>query len=446
MKKWIGVTALWLITLALAFVFFAAGMAKFSSTGGWAHMFAAWHFAPWFRILIGVLEVAAALLILWPRTAFPAASLMAVIMIGGMATHLWWHQAAEMFHEAIPFVLAIIVALVRRRVSLVPLALAALLLAPAAFGDDIPPARIDLVGGEIYGIDEMHSTVGFAIDFLGLSTVRGTFTEYAATIIYDDAHPERSSVTLIINTSSINTNSQFRDRDLKAKFFEVEKYPEIRFQSTAIDKTAPNQFLVRGNLTIKDVTKSIAIPMTRTISRRPDSVWGNIRIGGTGSLHVNRKDFHVDGGDMFKMLADDVEIDLEILGNRFNYDKFGWMSKDKPSIGEAIFKTATEKDGQAAATELRDAKASHEAEYNFDPGQVGIAINRLMQRRRVADAVPVLEAALELWPNEPGFHARAGEAYATLGRRDDAIREYERAFALNPKRTEAIEMLRRLKR
>src|SRR5689334_22011689 len=121
MKKWIGVTGLWLITILLAAAFFAAGMAKFSPTGQWAHMFAAWHFAPWFRILIAVLEVAAALLILWPRTAFLAASLIAVIMIGGMATHVWWHQAAEMKHEIIPFILAIIVAFARRRGSVVPL-------------------------------------------------------------------------------------------------------------------------------------------------------------------------------------------------------------------------------------------------------------------------------------------------------------------------------------
>src|ERR1044071_4407792 len=311
---------------------------------------------------------------------------------------------------------------------------------------DIPPARIGLVGAEIYSIDQSHSVVGFDIDFLGLSTVHGTFNDYQATILYDEAHPERSSATVLIDAASINTNSQFRDRDLKSdKFFDVVKYPQIRFQSTRIQRKGANDFVVHGNLTIKDVTKEIALPMKRTVSRRADSAWGNIRIGGTGGVRIKRNDFHVGSGPaaaMFAMLADDVDVRLEILGNRFNYDKWSWSSKEKPSIGEAIFKTATEKDGPAAAAQLRSAKAD---DYTLEPGQVGIAVNRLMQRRRVADALAILEAALELWPNEPDFHARAGEAYATLGRRDDAVREYEKAMALNPRGTEAIEMLRRLR-
>jgi tetratricopeptide (TPR) repeat protein len=95
-----------------------------------------------------------------------------------------------------------------------------------------------------------------------------------------------------------------------------------------------------------------------------------------------------------------------------------------------MFKTAMEKNGAAAAALLREAKAE---DYAIEPGQVGIAVNRLMQRRRVADALAILEAAIERWPNEPGFHARAGEAYATLGKRDDAVREYQKVLALNPR-------------
>ena len=452
MRKTIGTIALWLITLLLALAFFAAGAAKFPMHGQWARMFAQWHFPVWFRIAIAVLEIAAALLILWPRTATIGASLIVVIMLGGMATHIWWNQVKELPHEAIPLVLATIVATARRRASIVPLALAALLLAPIGLAAEgpgnppgIPPARIDMIGGaEIYSIDQAHSYVGFNIDFIGLTTVRGTFKDYGATILYDDAHPERSSATLIIDTASIDTNNQFRDRDLKAKFFEVEKYPEIRFQSTRIEAKGANKFLVHGNLTIKDVTKEIAIPMTRTVSRRPDSIWGNIRIGGTGGLLIHRKEFHVDGGSAFGALADDVNIDLEVLGNRPNYDRWTWQAKEKPSVGETIFKTAMEKDGAAAAAQLRDIGANHAADFTFEPGQVNLAVNRLLQRRRVADALEIINAALAFWPNEPGFHARAGEAYATLGKRDDAVREYQKALALKKNGTESIEMLRRL--
>src|SRR5712692_2771010 len=100
------------------------------------------------------------------------------------------------------------------------------LIAPLTFAADIPPARIGMIGAEIYSIDQSHSHIGFAIDFLGLSTVRGAYNDYGATILYDEAHPERSSATIIINAASIDSGSQFRDRDLKSpKFFDVVKYP-----------------------------------------------------------------------------------------------------------------------------------------------------------------------------------------------------------------------------
>ena len=435
--------ALWLITLLLAFVFLAHGLNKFPANGRWAHDFAQWHFPVWFRLLIGVIEIAAALLLLWPRTASIGAAMIVVVMLGGMATRIWWGHPKETFHEAIPLALAVIIGIGRRTRRLRFTAAAALMLAPLAFGADIPPARIDMIGAEIYSIDQSHSHIGFAIDFLGLSTVHGAFNDYTATILYDEAHPERSSATIIIDVVSIDTGSQFRDRDLKsAKFFDVEKFPEMRFQSTRVEAKGNNHFLVHGNLTIKDVTKEIVIPMTRTITRRPDAAWGNIRIGGNGGLLIHRKEFHVDGGESFNMLTDDVNIELEVLGNRFNYDKWNFTSKEKPSIGEALFKTAQEQDGAAAAAQLRAAKAS---EYTLEPGQVGIAVNRLMQRRKVADALEILKVAAELWPNEPGFHARAGEAYATLGKRDDAVREYEKALSLYPRGTEAMEMLRRIR-
>src|SRR5206468_12858468 len=134
---------------------------------------------------------------------------------------------------------------------------------------------------------------------------------------------------------------------------------------TRLETQGNNRFLVHGNLTIKDVTKEIVIPMTRTITRRPDSLWGNIRIGGNGGLLIHRKEFNVTGGESFNMLTDDINIELEVLGNRFNYDKFNWSSGDKPSIGELLFKTAQEKDGAAAAAQLRDLKAAHGGDYNF---------------------------------------------------------------------------------
>jgi uncharacterized membrane protein YphA (DoxX/SURF4 family) len=106
---------LWIVTLFLALIFFRQGLGKFPDDGGWARAFAGWHFPVWFRYGIGVVEIAAAVLLLWPRTAFAGASLIVVTMLGGMATHAYWGHPEQMGHEALPLVLAIIVGLGRRR-------------------------------------------------------------------------------------------------------------------------------------------------------------------------------------------------------------------------------------------------------------------------------------------------------------------------------------------
>jgi uncharacterized membrane protein YphA (DoxX/SURF4 family) len=116
----VGKTLLWIITLFMAFVFTMQGWSKFPNHGGWARAFAHWHFPVWFRYLIGVLELAAAPLLLWPRTAFLGAVTIIVIMLGGMATHVWWHHPREVFHEVGPLVVASVIALARWRVSIVP--------------------------------------------------------------------------------------------------------------------------------------------------------------------------------------------------------------------------------------------------------------------------------------------------------------------------------------
>jgi polyisoprenoid-binding protein YceI len=326
-----------------------------------------------------------------------------------------------------------------------------LLFAVSAFAQEPPkfepfPARIDLVGAEIFSVDRSHSHLGFTIGFLGMSKVRGTFNDYAMTILYDEVRPERSSVTVVINTDSIDTAMESRDKDLKAeRFFDVAKHPHIRFRSTRIEPKGKDRWLVHGDLNIKGRTKPIAIPMQRTAERGPDKGWGNIRIGGAGSVTINRKDFDISGPEFWSAaLADDVTIDIDILGNRPNYDRWSWMSREKPSIGEALWNTFEAEGAAAAAAKLRELKKTAADQYNFDPGQVGIAVNRLMQRRKAADALLILDAAIESWPDQAGFYARSGEAYAILGKREDAIRMYEKSRQINAEGTEAAEMLRRL--
>jgi uncharacterized membrane protein YphA (DoxX/SURF4 family) len=78
---------LWALTLLLISVFVRAGWAKFDDASGWARAFRLWNYPDWFRIFIGVVELAAAGLLVWRRTAAYGAALIIVVMLGGMVTH-----------------------------------------------------------------------------------------------------------------------------------------------------------------------------------------------------------------------------------------------------------------------------------------------------------------------------------------------------------------------
>jgi uncharacterized membrane protein YphA (DoxX/SURF4 family) len=108
-------TVLWVFAVFLAWIFIRQGVAKFDDGSGWARAFRTWHFPAWFRILIGVLETAAALLLLWTRTAFAGAVIIVVVMLGAMATHVYWGRPSQVTSEILPLVLATMVALGRWR-------------------------------------------------------------------------------------------------------------------------------------------------------------------------------------------------------------------------------------------------------------------------------------------------------------------------------------------
>lgn len=101
---------LWILTLFLAWVFLRQGWAKFSNDSGWARAFRVWHYPDAFRIFIGVVEVCAALLLFVRRIAFIGAIMIIIIMLGAMATHVYWGQPRYITSEILPLVLASIVA------------------------------------------------------------------------------------------------------------------------------------------------------------------------------------------------------------------------------------------------------------------------------------------------------------------------------------------------
>ena len=107
--------ALWIICLFLAYVFLKAGAQKFVDSSGWSRAFRFWGFPLWFRILIGVVEVTAALLLLYPRTASLGAVMIMVVMLGAMATHVVTNRPKQVTSEIFPLTLSTVIFFGRRK-------------------------------------------------------------------------------------------------------------------------------------------------------------------------------------------------------------------------------------------------------------------------------------------------------------------------------------------
>ncbi len=150
--------------------------------------------------------------------------------------------------------------------------------------------------------DDTGSTIKFTIKNFGFATT-GNFSGLKGSIMFD-ASNSHASFAVSINTASVNTNNQSRDKHLrKEEYFDVEKYPLINFVSFAISQTTPGKFLMQGKLTIKGVTKDISFPFTASAQKN-----GYLF---TGSFKINRRDFGVGGSSM--VLADNLDVSLSIF-------------------------------------------------------------------------------------------------------------------------------------
>src|SRR3982751_5616172 len=107
--------------------------------------------------------------------------------------------------------------------------------------------------------DPNHSTVGFSVKHMVVTTVRGQFPKFSSTLAWDKDDPSKSSVELKIDPASINTNNEKRDGHLKsADFFDVQKCPEMAFKWKSIQKKG-DKYTVAGDLTMHCVTKPLTL-------------------------------------------------------------------------------------------------------------------------------------------------------------------------------------------
>ncbi len=149
-----------------------------------------------------------------------------------------------------------------------------------------------------------------------ISTVRGQFGGVKGTIVYDPKNPTASTVEATIDCTSVNTGEPKRDADLKsAEFFDIAKYPNMKFKSTRVEVAGAGKLLVTGNLTINAITRSVVLNVEGPTGPIKDTQ-GREKLGLNATTRVSRKEFGILYNPIMETggvaVSDEVSINLDI--------------------------------------------------------------------------------------------------------------------------------------
>ena len=179
--------------------------------------------------------------------------------------------------------------------------------------DAATSALVDVTGD--YEVDVAHTRIGIRARHAMVTTVRGSFGDFAGTAHLDVADPAASSVTLRIRTASIDTGQADRDAHLRSPdFLDVERWPQIAFTSTDVEQVDERVYEVTGDLVIRGVTRPVTVEFALTGSATDP--FGNTRVGFEGAVAIKRSDWGLtwntplDTGGV--LVSDRIQIEFDV--------------------------------------------------------------------------------------------------------------------------------------
>ncbi|MGI5863345.1 MAG: YceI family protein [Myxococcales bacterium] len=171
-----------------------------------------------------------------------------------------------------------------------------------------------------WGIDGSHSSAQFSVRHMMVSNVRGVFGKLSGKLLLDEEDITRSSVEATIEVDSIDTRDRARDEHLKgADFFDVQKFPTMTFKSKKINKVGEGALEVRGDLTIRGVTREVVLAVSGLGAEMKDP-WGNVKRGASATTTINRKDFGLTWNKVLEtggvLVGEEVAITIDVELNK----------------------------------------------------------------------------------------------------------------------------------
>ncbi len=164
-------------------------------------------------------------------------------------------------------------------------------------------------------VDPAHSEVHFKIKHLVISTVSGSFKKFEGNMESSNDDFTDAKINFTINSSSVDTNNEQRDGHLKADdFFNAEKFPEIKFVSTSIAKKSEDEYLLKGDLTIRDVTKPVELEVE--YGGQTKDMYGQQKAGFDVTGKIDRQEFGLKWSAVTEagglVISNDVKLNMSI--------------------------------------------------------------------------------------------------------------------------------------
>ena len=173
----------------------------------------------------------------------------------------------------------------------------------------------NIANAETWNVDSSHSEVGFEVTHMMISTVEGSFGEFSGNIEVN----KKGKLTALngdVGVISVDTNDAKRDGHLQSDdFFNAVSFPKMTFVSKKVKGSHEKGYSVEGDLTIRDITKTVTLELTPFKGPVVDG-WGNTRVGSVATAEINRQDFGVswsstlDSGGL--VVSDEVQLDIKL--------------------------------------------------------------------------------------------------------------------------------------
>ncbi|MCG9875723.1 MAG: YceI family protein [Leptospiraceae bacterium] len=174
---------------------------------------------------------------------------------------------------------------------------------------------VSLSADTTYKIDKEHTSLGFEIDHLMISTVTGRFKTFDGEIIISDDKKKLLSIQGYALAKSIDTDNSKRDEHLRSKdFFDAQKFPKLEFTIKELDISSGSSSNVKGKLTIRGIAKEVKVKIK--FKGTVTDPWGAEKLAIDAESTINRKDFGLTWNEALEsggvMVGEDVKIVIKV--------------------------------------------------------------------------------------------------------------------------------------